>query len=104
MFFPYAEFLQTYDNDNSSFTMFDIDRITAEGPSMGFDQDVVGLSQMRGAPPPWSQDPPTLHSRHLMPPVGRRELLGLLCVTPTPSTTSTRSAGQRGLDVLGVDR
>jgi len=58
MFFPYAEFLQTYDNDNSSFTMFDIDRITAEGPSAGFDQDVVGLSQMRGAPPPWSQDPP----------------------------------------------
>lgn len=38
--------------------MYDIDRITAEGPSAGFDQDVVGLSQMRGAPPPWSQDPP----------------------------------------------
>jgi hypothetical protein len=50
VFLLFPAWVDTHVNEDLSFTMDDFDGTTAP-------HDVISLSQMGGAPPPWTQDP-----------------------------------------------
>src|SRR5438105_9269645 len=75
----------SYEYDNSSFNLEDLDNLDAD------DRDVLGSSQLGGAPP-------------LRPPCALHDRRRLLTIFRTPRVMCTHSRGLRESDVAGVVR
>ena len=93
MFICYAGFVSsTFVPDNEGFTLDELDSLTPDEPAAHGDPDVLGYSQLGGAPLGISQ-------QQTPQPLARLRMF-----SPTPRAMSVPSRGLRGSDALGVVR